>query len=126
MLISTVNFVSNHSTYSKCVAKPVEDYMVDENLNNNIRARVAFLAMGLLATAEAIVALAASVLGLGVCLVTFFQVPDVKVITYELFRIGSFNVITTVASAVGSLGHPKGGVWMIQECCRSCHEFFKG
>lgn len=126
MLASTANYLSEHSTYSRCLSKPIEKYMKDPSVDNNLKSRVSFLGMGVIAVAEAIATLAGSVLALAVYVVTFCQSKNMKSITYDLFRISCFNTLTAVASLVGSLATPKAGIWIIQEGCKECHEFFKG
>lgn len=126
MLAPAVNYLSEHSTYSKYLAKPIEKYMQDPSTDNNLKSRISFLGMGLVAFAEAVATLAGSIFAGAIYLLTFCQSSSMKSITYDLFRIGCFNSLTTVASLVGAIVTPKGGVWIIQEGCKECHEFFKG
>jgi hypothetical protein len=126
MLTPAVTFLNGHSTYSQYLAKPIEQFMKNPNLDNHLKARVSFLGMGMIAFAEAITTLAGSLLAAAAYALTFCQIGELKNISYELLRIGCFNTLTTVASTVGSIINPKGGVWLIKESSKPCHDFFKG
>lgn len=110
-----IESLKSHYSFTMCFSKYIEEYIATPTIKNNFKCRAALAGVFLISSIEAIAAISATIFSFGIYIITLCNFSKFKIVGKETFRISLFNSFFSFSSIIGSVIHPRCGIYVVAQ-----------